>query len=51
MPKYILVIRDDYYFLVGPVTEDEIKQWGDWNMDEGGDDPRWQTISLKKTQA
>ena len=51
MAKYVVVMRDDNYMLVGPFdTLDQFCDWDAWNMDHG-DDPRWQPIELKDPHA
>jgi hypothetical protein len=44
---YIVVMRDDYYYAIGPFDSHESA--GDWGYDpknNPADDPRWQTIYL-----
>lgn len=42
---YILIMRDEHYFLVGPFCSND--DAGNWGRDNNpSDDPRWQTIRL-----
>lgn len=42
---YIIVMRDDRYFLVGPFADDATAaEWA--RAHNSADDPRWHTISL-----
>lgn len=45
-PDYILVMRDENYWLIGPFGPGEAQIWAAkyWNRAKG--DPRWQVLSL-----
>lgn len=47
MKHYIVVMRDDRLWLVGPFgTQQAAADWGADRANNPADDPRWQTIEL-----
>jgi hypothetical protein len=49
---YLLVARDDRFWLVGPFdSEGNAAAWGSDPANNPSDDPRWQTIFLKDASA
>jgi len=45
--EYIVVMRDDRFWLVGPFpTQSAAADWGDDPVNNPDDDPRWQVLSL-----
>ena len=49
---YIMVMRDDRFWLVGPFdSQANAGAWGSNPANNPSDDPRWQTIELKDATA
>lgn len=49
---YLLVARDDRFWLVGPfATYETAGKWGSDPVNNPADDPRWQTIQIADASA
>lgn len=47
MSTYIMVMRDDCYWIIGPfASQKAAAEWGRDPLNNSKDDPRWQTIEL-----
>lgn len=46
MPEYVICMRDDRYYLIGPFDDQaKMRAWGDEEL-KRTEDPRWQSIEL-----